>query len=251
MANKIPFSLEGKRILVTGASSGIGRATAVECSKMGAQVIIVGRDEVRLHETLDMLDREHTHSMFQADITNEVDLKFILDGLPAIDGAVMNAGIAREKLPVAFCDRRHFDEIFNVNFFGNVELTRLLFKHKKINKDGSIVFISSIGGNRSYYVGSTIYGSSKAALESYMKYAAKEFATRKIRVNSIQPGMIETPLIHRGAMTEDDLKEDMKQYPLKRFGRPEEVAYAAIYLLSDAAAWVTGSTIVIDGGISI
>lgn len=141
--------------------------------------------------------------------------------------------------------------MFAINFYALVELLRQLYKKKKLKKSASVVIISSIGGLYLYEPGNVTYGTSKAALNSFMKYAAKEYAARMIRVNSICPGMIETPLIHRGVFTEEQLQAYMDNYPLKRFGQPEEVAYASVYLLSDAARWVTGTSLVIDGGSTI
>ena len=128
---------------------------------------------------------------------------------------------------------------------------RLLYKKKKLNKSASIVILASLGGTAVYSGGNCIYGASKAALNSVMKFCAKEFAPRKIRVNSICPGMVDTPLIHRGTVSEEQLQEDMLRYPLKRYGKPEDIAYAVVYLLSDAASWMTGQSMVLDGGMSI
>ena len=128
---------------------------------------------------------------------------------------------------------------------------RLLYKKKKLNKSASIVILASLGGTAVYSGGNCIYGASKAALNSVMKFCAKEFAPRKIRVNSICPGMVDTPLIHRGTVSEAQLQEDMLRYPLKRYGKPEDIAYAVVYLLSDAASWMTGQSMVLDGGMSI
>ena len=128
---------------------------------------------------------------------------------------------------------------------------RLLYKKKKIAKNASLVLLSSLGGTQIFSGGNGIYGASKSALNSIMKFAAKEFSSRKVRVNSICPGMVDTPLIHRGTITEEQLLEDQKRYPLGRYGKPEDIAYAAIYLLSDASSWVTGQALVLDGGLSI
>ncbi len=244
-----PFNLNGKTILITGASSGIGRATAISSSRMGATIILVARDEKKLNEVKSELTGED-HKCISADITCEADVKNLLDWIPIVDGAVFCAGKGL-TLPVQFCDREHFDDIFNINFFGTVELMRLLYKKKKMAKDGSIVAIASMGGTMIFSGGNGIYGASKAALNSFIKFAAKEFAARKIRVNSICPAMIDTPLIHRGTVSEEQLAEDAKRYPLKRYGKPEDVANAAIYLLSDASAWVTGTSLIVDGGLNL
>ena len=244
-----PFSLEGKTILVTGASSGIGRATAIEAAGLGAHIVLVARDENRLNETLQALPGEG-HTVISADLTDDEAINRVVEKCCALDGAVFCAGKGL-KLPVQFCDRAHFDEIFNINFFSTAELLRLLYKKKRIVKEASVVLIASMGGTHVFSGVNSIYGASKAALDSFMKFAAKEFAARKIRVNSICPGMVETPLIHSGKVSEEQLAEDAKRYPLKRYGRPEDIAYAAVYLLSPASAWVTGTSMIVDGGLSI
>lgn len=247
--NYNPFSLEGKTILVTGSSSGIGRATCIEASKMGAKVVLNARDENRLNETFELLSGTG-HKIFQADLVKEEEMNKLVDALPSIDGAVLCAGKPMTA-PLQFCTREKFDSIFNINFFAPVELLRLLYKKKKLVKESSVVMISSIGGTLSFGFGNSVYGASKAALSSIVRSSAKEFAARKVRVNAICPAMVDTPLIHGSTITEDQLNEDMKKYPLGRYGKPEEIAYAAIYLLSDAAAWVTGTSLVLDGGHTI
>ena len=247
-----PYSLEGKTIFVTGASSGIGKCTAIEASKLGATVVITARDEQRLQETFNSLEGlgSREHKQIIADLTNEMQMNSLLEALPQIDGVVLCAGKGL-TLPIQFASRDKFDDIFNVNFFAPVELLRLLFKKKKLNKESSAVLLASLGGTQIFSGGNGIYGASKAALNTVMKFAAKEFATRKVRVNSICPGMVDTPLIHRGTVSEEQLEEDKKRYPLGRYGKPEDIAYAAIYLLSDASSWVTGQSMILDGGISI
>lgn len=246
--NYNPFSLEGKTILVTGASSGIGQATAIECSKMGAKVIITARNEERLSETYSKLEGDG-HSMIMADLVAKNDMDKLVSIVEKIDGIVLCAGKSCCS-PVLFSNREKFDEIYNVNFFSPVELLRLLAKKKCFNANSSVVFLVSIGGTSRWTPGNAIYGSSKAALKSMVQYFAVELASRKIRVNGICPGMVETPLIHHGTLTQEQLDEDRDKYPLKRYGQPEDVANAAIYLLSDASSWVTGQSIVIDGGLT-
>ena len=243
-----PFSLEGKTILVTGASSGIGQATAIACSKLGANVVITGRDQGRLQTTADLMGT--TASQLVADLTDQTDLENLVAALPPLDGAVLCAGNST-TLPLQFGTREKFDDMFDVNFFAPVELMRLIYKKKVLQKGASVVLLASIGGTHSFMPGNGVYGASKAALNSVMKYAAREYASRKIRVNSICPGMVDTPLIHRGTITEEQLAEDAKRYPLGRYGKPEDIANGAIYLLSDASSWLTGHDLVIDGGFSI
>lgn len=243
-----PFTLKGKTILVTGASSGIGQATAIECAQMGAEVVITGRDTERLQATADLVGTPKT--LIAADLTNQEDVERLVAALPPLDGAVLCAGNST-TLPLQFGSREKFDEMFNVNFFAPVELLRLMYKKKVLQKGASVVLIASIGGTHSFMPGNGVYGASKAALNSLMKYAAREYASRKIRVNSICPGMVDTPLIHRGTITEEQLAEDAKRYPLGRYGKPDDIANGAVYLLSDASSWLTGHDLVIDGGFSI
>ena len=252
MATFNPFNLEGKTILVTGASSGIGKATAINAAKLGATLIITARDATRLQETFDALEGHgvREHKQFIADLTNEEQLNNLLAEVPALNGLVLCAGKGL-TLPIQFATKEKFDEIFNINFFAPVELMRMLFKKKKLQKESSVVLLSSLGGTQIFSGGNGIYGASKSALNTVMKFAAKEFASRKVRVNSICPGMVDTPLIHRGTISDEQLPEDQKRYPLGRYGQPEDIAYAAIYLLSDASSWVTGQSMVLDGGVSI
>ena len=243
-----PFTLEGKTILITGASSGIGQSTAIECSKLGAKAIITGRNEERLKETFTLLEG-NGHQMILADLTKEDDVKTLAEQCPIIDGLVNNAGLTVNK-PIAFYAQKDIDKVFSANTFAPMLLTRWLLKKKKINKNGSIVFTSSIAAFCST-TGNGIYGSSKAALMAYMKYCAKELSVKGIRANAVHPGIIETKLIHGGATSEEDLKIDLENYPLKRFGKPEEVAWQIVFLLSDASAWTTGTSVIIDGGATL
>lgn len=247
--NYNPFSLEGKTILVTGASSGIGKATALACAAMGAKIVITGRDPERLQATREQMG-DQCEDVISADLTQNDDVERLVKALPPLDGAVLCAGNST-TLPLQFGTREKFDEMFDVNFFAPVELLRLMYKKRLLQKGASVVLIASIGGTHSFMPGNGVYGASKAALNSVMKYAAREYASRKVRVNSICPGMVDTPLIHRGAITEEQLAEDAKRYPLGRYGHPEDIANGAVYLLSDASSWLTGHDLVIDGGFSV
>lgn len=246
--NYNPFSLEGKTILVTGASSGIGQASAVEASKLGANVIVCGRNKERLEQTLNMLEGDN-NSCFEGDLLEQDVVERLVKEVPVLDGVVLSAGKGL-TLPFPFCTREKFDDIFNINFFSPVELLRLLTKKKKLNQNSSVVIIVSIGGTHVHSVGNSIYGASKSALQSIVNFAAMELAPKKIRVNGICPGMVNTPLIRRGTLTEEQLQADMDRYPLKRYGEPQDIAFGAIYLLSDASSWVTGTSLIIDGGVT-
>ena len=244
-----PFTLEGKTILVTGASSGIGRATAIECSKMGARVIITGRNEERLEETYRNLQKAD-HKFIVSDLGEENGIQNLVSQLPAIDGVVHCAGIT-SNLPFQFATREKFDSIMDVNFYAPVEISRLSIKAKKLNKNSSIVFISSISGVFTSSVALSIYSASKGAINGLIKGLALDLASKGIRVNSVNPGIVETNIFDSGVITTEQLAVERNKYPLKRYGKPEEIAHAVIYLLSDASSWVTGSNIVIDGGYTL
>lgn len=240
-----PFTLEGKTILVTGASSGIGRGIAIACSKMGATVIINGRNEQRLAETMTEMQGEENLSLV-ADLSDSNSLTGMVSRLPKLDGIVHCAGIGQRVLCKQL-QEADLDTMMDVNFKAPVMLQTEILKQKKINKGASIVFIASIASD-SPSIGNAVYSASKGAIISYANCLALELAPRLIRVNCILPAMIWTDLILKGGITEEELKEDEKKYPLKRYGKPEDIANLSIYLLSNAAAWMTGSSIKITGG---
>lgn len=244
-----PFSLEGKTILVTGASSGIGKATAIECSKLGAKVIALGRNEERLKETMSKMVSDGCES-YIADLTKAEDVERVISYLPTLDGIVNAAGIASTIL-FQFATPEKMRNMFETNFFAPVEFTRLLLKKKLVNKGGSIVFFSSVDGPINAHIGNSTYCATKGAIASIAKGMAVELASKEIRVNYLMPGQTETPLIHGESITQEQLELDKKNYPLGRYGRPEEVAYGAIYFLSDASSFTTGTGLVIDGGFTL
>lgn len=242
-----PFSLEGKTVLITGASSGIGAMTAIECSKMGATVLITGRNEERLNQTFVSLDVSYGahHQMIIADLTDDDSLIALVNQIESIDGLVNNAGVNRVK-PVAFIKQEDLEFVFQNNTWTAVNLTRMLCKKKKLKKNGSVVFTSSVSA---FYnaPGRALYAGSKAALTSFMRSFAVELADKGIRANAVHPGMVETKMVAEN-LTEEELQNNLKEYPLNRFGKPEDVAWAIIYLLSDASSWVTGTSMLVDGG---
>ena len=240
-----PFSLEGKNIFVTGAASGIGRATAIECAKMGAKVIVTDRTEERLNETLNQLEG-NGHQMIIADLNIPEDINALVEECPALNGLVNNAGIVKGK-PVGHLKLEDLQDVYQINVFGAASLTKGLLRKKKLAKGSSIVFTSSISTYLSA-AGLSVYASSKAAINAYMRTCALELGTKGIRCNSVLPGTVETPFIDGVFFSEDDKKQDLKLYPLERYGKPTDIAYGIVYLLSDASAWVTGTELVIDGG---
>jgi len=243
-----PFSLEGKTVLITGASSGIGRATAIECSRMGAKCVITGRNEERLQETLDNLEGDG-HCLIIADIATQEGIDKLVEESPIVDGLVNNAGVLYSA-PVSFYKQEAIDFVFQTNAFAPVLIIKAFIRKRKLKSGGAIVFTSSIAPSVTV-AGNGIYGASKAAVQVFMKQCALELSPLKIRVNAVQPGMVETNLIHGGVVSEADLTKDMSCYPLARYGKPEEIAYGIIYLLSDASAWTTGTSLVIDGGCTL
>jgi NAD(P)-dependent dehydrogenase (short-subunit alcohol dehydrogenase family) len=244
-----PFSLANKNILVTGASSGIGKAIAAESSKMGATLIITGRNKKRLEETFDIL-KGQGHKQVITDLRNPEGLEKLVSEIIELDGIVHSAG-ETNPIPFQFVTESKLEEIFSINFKSPTLLTQQLLNKKMIKKCASIIFISSISGVYcSSYAGS-MYSATKGAINGLIKGMALDLSNRLIRVNTVCPGMIETSILKDGRITKEQLEEDKKRYPLKRYGKPEEVAYAVIYLLSDASMWITGSNLLIDGGYTL
>ena len=241
-----PFSLTGKTILVTGASSGIGRGIAVTCSKMGATIVLGGRNETRLDETLSEMEGDG-HVLAVADLTKKEELEKMVDTLPKLDGIVHCAGIG-QRILCKQLQESDVDNVMDMNFKAPVLLQTEILKKKKINKGASIVFIASIAAE-SPSVGNSIYSASKGAIISYANCLVVELAPRKIRVNCISPAMVWTDLILKDGISEEELKEDEQKYPLKRYGNPDDIANLAVYMLSDASSWMTGSNVRISGGV--
>lgn len=246
-----PFSLSGKTILITGASSGIGKAVAIECSKAGARTILTARNTERLKEVHSLLAGHDGQPPFiEADLSTDEGIETLVSQCPKLDGAFINAGISI-NVPIAFINREKLTEIFDINTFAPILLTRSLVKAKKLNKGASLVYTSSVSGNNTVTVAHEMYSATKTAITGFMRNTALDLAPKHIRANAINPGMVNTPMVHSGKYSDEQLQKDMDNYPLKRFGEPEEVAYAVIYLLSDASAWVTGHSLVIDGGLTL
>lgn len=243
------FSLQNKTILITGASNGIGAATAELAAKLGANLIVTGRNEERLKNVLDSLKGKQ-HQMIVADLCQQEELEKLMAEINHLDGVVHSAGIVK-PLPIQFLKKEKIAEIADINFYVPVELNRLLFKQKKINNNASIVLVSSISSHHPFK-GGAVYCSFKAALETYSKTIALEMAHKKIRSNCIKAGLVATNImdITANAASKESLENHRKQYPLG-FGEAEDVANSICFLLSDAAKWITGSEIILDGGLSI
>ncbi len=244
-----PYSLHNKTILVTGASSGIGRAAAIECSKLGARVIVTARNEERLSLTLNELEGDG-HQMILCDLSDETAIDNMVDSMPEIQGLVNNAGFTK-ILPVQFINANDINNVFQVNTVAPMILLQKLLKKKKLKKGASVVFTSSMAGLGFATPGNSIYTASKGAISAFIRCTALELAPKSIRVNAVCPAMVDTGILDSGTVTQEQLEKDINKYPLGRHGRPNDIAWAMIYLLSDASSWITGDNIVIDGGITL
>lgn len=233
-----------KTVLITGASSGIGRAISIACAKSGYSVVLNGRNETRLNETLALMPGEG-HLIIQADLTDEAQRSALAEKVPVLNGVVHCAGIGSRML-CKMLEKDDVQHVMEANFNASVLLQAALLQEKKITVGASIVFIASAAATMPS-VGNAIYSASKAALIAYAKCLALELAPRKIRVNCISPAMVWTDLALEGA-TEEQLREAEQAYPLKRYAQPEDIAPMATYLLSDEASWITGSNYELTGG---
>lgn len=243
------FSLQGKTILVTGASSGIGKRIAIECSEMGAKVILSGRNIERLEETEKEIGNSDT-SIIVADLSSDAGVADLINALPVLDGVVLAAGIV-EMWPVLYATPKRIERIFQTNFYSPVEILRLIVKKRLFNPGFSAVVIDSIAGTDDFAPGNGIYGAGKAALRSFLKFFSKEMVSKGIRVNTVSPGLIFTPMQTEGDVSEADLQKAIEMVPMKRWGLPEDISPAVVFLLSDASSYMTGSDIKIDGGYTI
>lgn len=245
--NNAIFSLEGKTILVTGASSGIGKATAIECSKQGATVLLLGRNLERLKQAMEECQGTG-HSIVQFDLSDIDNIPNLLGMLPDLDGVVHSAGVNTKYL-VKNVNREKIDELLHTNYYAPALITQILLKNKKLRKNASMVFISSISASYAS-VSNALYASSKAALNAFVRCLAMEIAPRGMRANVIQPGVIETPILQAYAMT-DELQDFKKSCPLGHPGEPTDIALGCVYLLSEASKFATGTILTIDGGLTL
>lgn len=243
-----PFSLEGKTILVTGSSSNIGRKIAIRCSEMGAKIIVAARDEERMRGTVaDMAGGGHQYR--QVDLSDAASIAALAEALPVLHGVVLCA--ARfDSTPVKNIKRDLVQSMFETNTFANFDLVQKLLKMKKIEKGGSIVFISSVASMRPYK-GNSLYSATKGAINSFSKVLATELGAKQIRVNCIHPGIVRRDEgVREGALTVEQQREEMAKFPLG-MGETDDIAYAAVYLLSNVAKWITGIDLIVDGGQSL
>jgi NAD(P)-dependent dehydrogenase (short-subunit alcohol dehydrogenase family) len=249
-----PFSLTNKLILITGASSGIGRQCAISCSKMEARVVLFGRDKVRLEETLGQMVHKEKHAIFSFDLLDNAALEQavseIVGSMGKIDGLINAAGIST-TLPLKMVNTPKMEHFFQTNVFGAINLTRLCTKSSNMATNGaSIVFLTSVMASVGES-GKSLYAMTKGALLAATKSLAIELASKNIRVNCISPGVVITPMSQKSAYSQDEEALNLiKSYHPLGLGVPEDVANASIFLLSAASRWITGTDLIIDGGYS-
>ena len=247
-----PYSLNGKVILITGAAGGIGRTTAIECSRLGASLILTDINEEGLKETLSSLEvvSNQEHRYYKVDLTEEREIADLVENVPDLDGCVCNAGVMKLTL-IQFITIAEIERVQRINLIAPMLLTKYLVKRKKVKRGASIVFTASAGGVFRVSVGNGIYATTKCGIDAFMRTVALELGSKGIRCNSVNPGMVETNLVRNGQFTEEDHQKELQNYPLGRYGQPLDVALAIIYLLSDASSWVTGTALKIDGGMTL
>lgn len=243
-----PLDFSNKKIMITGASSGIGRATAIYLSKLGAQLVLIGRNEERLKETLSNLENNKQHILIQEDIAEAQSMADIFevavkDGIK-LNGLVHSAGIA-QVIPLNMLTAERIYKEMNINYIVYIELIRLYAK-KKYSDNGSIVGISSIASTQPEQC-QTNYSASKAAVDVSSQALAIELAKKNIRINTVLPGVIATEMVLNANESGVDLNS-IKKRQLLGEGTPEDVAATVTFLLSDMSRFITGRKIFVDGG---
>lgn len=246
-----PMNLNGKNILITGASAGIGKGIAIYLSKLGANIIMAARNEERLKETLNQLE-PGDHSYYLIDLNNLKEIEVMLDTIccdkKKLNGIVHSAGICKSS-PVQYLKSEDLTNIMSVNFYSFVELVKHFSKRKYNDNGGSIVAISSISSKVGAR-GLTAYCGSKGALDSSIKPMALELGPRNIRINTVAPSMIRTQMFDGllDVANNDNYEAELKKRQILGVGSPDDVAAAVAFLLSDCSRFITGTTLSVDGG---
>ncbi|CAD5253138.1 MAG: SDR family NAD(P)-dependent oxidoreductase [Imperialibacter sp.] len=249
-----PFLLTNEHIIVTGASSGIGRQCAIAFSRLGANLTLLGKSEERLNDTLSQLERKKEHQFFCLDLLKSEEMETVVElsvkKLGKVHGLVNSAGIAT-TIPLRSVTNAKMEDFFSVNVFGAINLTRIVTKRYFMSPNkGSIIFIASIIGVVGDS-GKSLYGMTKGALISGVRSLSIELAARNIRVNAVSPGVVVTPMLSNASYSKDQMAfEKIKNAHPLGLGAPEDVANSCAFLLSDASRWITGSNLIIDGGYS-
>jgi NAD(P)-dependent dehydrogenase (short-subunit alcohol dehydrogenase family) len=253
MGNRWTNLLSEKTIIVTGASSGIGRECAIRFSKAGANLILLGRNQERLIDTLNNLDAG-VHRIVYCDLSNLSQINNISDELikyAPVHGLVHCAGI-QKTVPLKAFDVQDFDDLFHVNVSAGIELTRIATSTRVFNKNGgSIIFMSSIS-SMVVEKGKLEYSASKAAVNSITRTIALELAPKSIRVNAVSPAIVNTPILENlfSVIPEDSVNEINNRHLLGIID-PIEIADLCTFLLSDLSKKITGENIIIDSGYSL
>ena len=238
-----PFDLSGKSILITGSTSGIGFEMSKEFNKLGACLNLLGRDQKKIDSLEQLLENKLSTNFIKGDLNKDLD--YIASQIDCLDGIVFNAGIVDYK-PLKIIDETDFLKLFQTNYFSSIYLLKKLIKKRKINKSASIVFISSLSSTIGI-PGTLAYSASKASIDSSVKVLASELSKNKIRVNSIAPGIIQTPLLNNEIFNKEKYRLEEDKYPLG-LGLPCDVVFSAQFLLSEASRWITGTTLDVNGG---
>ncbi|WP_230348452.1 SDR family oxidoreductase [Methylobacillus methanolivorans] len=241
-----PFSLTGKRVLVTGASSGIGKQIAITCSQMGAELVITGRNQDRLQATAASLHGEG-HTVLPADLSQQEDIDMLAQQAGVLNGLVHAAGMSR-LVPFRLMNKAHLGEIFDSNTFAPLLLTKALLAKKRIAANGSILFIAALSSH-SGALATSAYAASKSALLGAMRSLALEVAKQGTRANCLSPGYVRTPMLEGLGQGGGNMDALFDLTPLG-MGEPEDVAYASVFYLSDASRWITRNYFILDGGLS-
>lgn len=245
-----PFLLENKAILVTEAATAVGQQIAIECSKQGAIIIAQDANEIELSETMQLLEGGN-HQKVVADTCSEDGLDSIVAACSKIDGLSLNCNIPTTLL-LKFINSNTLNKVLNTNVVSPILLLQKLVKSKKFNKPASVVFLSSVSGVYTVHYADSLNALTNGAVSAFVKSAALDLAAQSIRVNSVNPSVIETKeMLEASILTDEELNEKRNYFPLKRFGNPIDVAQPVAYLLSDASSWITGVHIPIDGGYTL
>ncbi len=243
------MKFQGKHILITGASSGLGRQIAIDLARGGARLILNGRDMSKLEETRSLCEAHSEVFLIAKDLIDEDFINAFSSQIDtSLDGIVLNAGVVKLN-PIAYINREDIDNIFDANVRSNMLLMKFFLRNKLLNRRSSVVFVSSIA-TRKPTVGNSVYNASKSALNGFAQSLALEVASKGIRVNSVLPGYVETNILGK-VRDEDEIKNHLSEYPLGRFGTPSDISSLVCFLLSDDSSWITGSQIPIDGGFSM
>ena len=249
------MSLKGKVAIVTGAGGGVGRSTTERLVNEGCRVILVGRDRSKLTKVISGSDKANNLLAVSADITKEAEVLNVIEqtisSFDTIDILVNNAGVLNDPIPFHMMSEDQWDNLISTNLIGTFQMTKAVLPLLMEKKIGNIVNISSLLGIRVIpNVPLSIYGATKAGIIMFTKSIAVEYGSYGIRCNCIVPSTIRSPMIE--PYLQDDKSKELLEssFPLRRIGNPSDISGAVVYLCSDDANWITGTTLTIDGGYS-